>query len=73
MAKKRKSETPRGEVMETAAETAKAEQYWILADKSEPRAPPKDFKYVEEHSSSDRADQDAGVGEVQPAEGLRDI
>ena len=44
----KKSETPRGEVMESAAETAKVEQYWILADKSEPRVPPKDFKYVEE-------------------------
>ena len=48
MAQKRKSETPGGEVLEKAAETAKAEQYWILANKSEPHVPPKDFKYVEE-------------------------
>src|SRR5271165_1436450 len=48
MAKKGKSETQRGEVLEKADETAKTEQYWILADKSEPRVPPKDFKYVEE-------------------------
>src|SRR5579872_2222940 len=48
MAKKRKSEAQEGEVRESAAETAKAEQYWILADKSEPHVPPKDFKYVEE-------------------------
>jgi polyphosphate kinase len=47
-AKKTKSETPRGEVLERADETAKTEQYWILADKSEPHVPPKDFKYVEE-------------------------
>ena len=37
MAKSMKSETLGGEVLEKAAETAKAEQYWILADKSEPR------------------------------------
>jgi polyphosphate kinase 2 (PPK2 family) len=48
MAKKTKSETPRGEVLERADETAKTEQYWILADKSEPHVPPKDFRYVEE-------------------------
>jgi polyphosphate kinase 2 (PPK2 family) len=48
MAKKRKSETPGGEVRERAAETANTEQYWILANKSEPHVPPKDFKYVEE-------------------------
>jgi polyphosphate kinase len=48
MAKERKSMTSGGEVLEKAAETAKVEQYWILADKSEPRVPPKDFKYVEE-------------------------
>ena len=35
-------------MLEKAAETAKVEQYWILADKSEPRVPPKNFKYVEE-------------------------
>jgi polyphosphate kinase 2 len=48
MATERKSKTSGGEVLEKAAETAKAEQYWILADKSEPRVPPKGFKYVEE-------------------------
>ena len=48
MAKKRKSETQGGEVQEKAAETAKAEQYWILANKSEPHVPPKNFEYVEE-------------------------
>ena len=48
MAKERKSMTSGREVLERAAETAKAEQYWILADKSEPRVPPKNFKYVEE-------------------------
>ena len=46
MAKKSKSESPGGEVLEQAAETAKAEQYWILADKSEPHVPTKGFKYV---------------------------
>ena len=48
MAKERNSKILGGEVLEKAAETAKAEQYWILADKSEPRVPPKNFKYVEE-------------------------
>jgi hypothetical protein len=24
------------------------EQYWVLADQSKPRKPPKDYKYVEE-------------------------
>src|ERR1700721_3639803 len=48
MAKSMKSETLGGEVLEKAAETAKAEQYLIRADKSAPHVPPKDFKYVEE-------------------------
>src|ERR1700709_2772836 len=48
MAKKTESKIPRGEVLERADETAKAEQYWILANKSEPHVPPKDFRYVEE-------------------------
>ena len=47
MAKKSRS-APGGEVLEKAAETAKAEQYWILADKSEPHVPAKGYKYVEE-------------------------
>src|SRR5580693_9497223 len=43
-----KSKISGDEVLEKAAETAKAEQYWILANKSEPHVPPKNFKYVEE-------------------------
>jgi hypothetical protein len=30
-----------GEVLESAQENAKAEQYWTLADRSKPRKPPK--------------------------------
>ncbi len=37
-----------GEVQELAREIAREEQYWILADRSEPRKPPKDYNYVEE-------------------------
>ena len=37
-----------GEVQEMAREIAREEQYWILADRSEPRKPPKDYNYVEE-------------------------
>ena len=37
-----------GEVSEAARETARIEQYWILADQSKPRKPPKDYNYVEE-------------------------
>src|ERR1700709_919940 len=48
MAKKTESKIPRGEVLERAAETAKAEQYLFLAGQSEPHVPPKDFRYVEE-------------------------
>jgi polyphosphate kinase 2 len=37
-----------GELLETAHETAQVEQYWVLADRSRPRKPPKDYVYVEE-------------------------
>ena len=37
-----------GEVFESAEETAKTEQYWILGKRSQPRKPRKDYKYVEE-------------------------
>src|ERR1700757_803489 len=37
-----------GEVLESAEETAKTEQYWILGERSQPRKPPKEYKYVEE-------------------------
>ena len=37
-----------GEVSEAARETARIEQYWILAEPSKPRKPPKDYNYVEE-------------------------
>ena len=37
--------TDRGEVAEAARETAKVEQYWVLAERSKPH---KDYKYVEE-------------------------
>ena len=37
-----------GEVLESAAETAKTEQYWILGNRSQPHKPPKGYKYVEE-------------------------
>jgi polyphosphate kinase 2 len=37
-----------GEVQEMAREIAREEQYWILADRSEPRKPPKEYNYVEE-------------------------
>jgi polyphosphate kinase len=37
-----------GEVLETARETAKVEQYWVLAERSKLHKPPKDYQYVEE-------------------------
>ncbi len=37
-----------GEVTEATRETAKAEQYWIVGKRSEPRKPPKNYNYVEE-------------------------
>jgi polyphosphate kinase 2 len=37
-----------GEALESARETAGVEQYWILADRSKPRKPPKNYNYVEE-------------------------
>jgi polyphosphate kinase len=48
MAKEMKSQKSGGEVLELATETAKGEQYWILANRSAPRKPPNDYKYVEE-------------------------
>jgi polyphosphate kinase len=44
----KKSRKPGGEVLESAKETAAAEQYWVLANRSRPHKPPKDYKYVEE-------------------------
>jgi polyphosphate kinase 2 len=37
-----------GELLEKAQENAQVEQYWILADRSNPRKPPKDYNPVEE-------------------------
>ncbi|HEY1797632.1 MAG TPA: polyphosphate kinase 2 [Stellaceae bacterium] len=48
MAKHHRSGGAGGEVLEAAAEQAQVEQYWILADRSQPRKPPHDYKYVEE-------------------------
>jgi polyphosphate kinase 2 len=48
MASGRKSREPGGEILETARETAQVEQYWVLAERSRPRIPPKDYRYVEE-------------------------
>jgi len=47
MAKKKNSKGD-GEVLERAQEAAQGEHYWILTDRSGPRKPPKDYKYVEE-------------------------
>ena len=48
MAKHGKSKPTGGEVAEAASESAKVEQYWVLSERSKPRVPPKDYKYVEE-------------------------
>jgi polyphosphate kinase len=37
-----------GEVLEAARETANIEQYWVLADRSKPHRPPKNYSYIEE-------------------------
>ena len=46
--KQSKSRMSGGELLESAEETAKTEQYWILGKRSQPHKPPKDYKYVEE-------------------------
>jgi polyphosphate kinase 2 (PPK2 family) len=46
--KQSKSRISDGEVLESAEETAKTDQYWILGKRSQPHKPPKDYKYVEE-------------------------
>jgi polyphosphate kinase 2 len=43
-----KSRPSGGEVLDAARETAQVEQYWISANRSKPRKPPKDYNYVEE-------------------------
>jgi len=48
MKTKNKHQNSGGEVMELAREAAALEQYWIVGDRSEPRKPPKNYKYVEE-------------------------
>jgi polyphosphate kinase 2 len=48
MAPEKKSPKSDGELRELAKETARAEQYWVLADRSRPHKPPKDYHYVEE-------------------------
>jgi polyphosphate kinase 2 len=48
MKTKNKHQHAGGEVTELAREAAKAEQYWIVGDRSEPRKPPKNYNYVEE-------------------------
>ena len=48
MATKNKSVKFSGELLEKAKETAQGEQYWILANQSEPHKPPENYKYVDE-------------------------
>jgi polyphosphate kinase 2 len=48
MAPEKKSQKSDGELRELAKETARVEQYWVLADRSRPHKPPKDYHYVEE-------------------------
>jgi polyphosphate kinase 2 len=48
MAKKDTSSEPKKSVLRDVMEAAATEQYWHLADRPEPRKPPKDYKYVEE-------------------------
>jgi polyphosphate kinase 2 len=48
METKNKHQRSGSEVLELAKETANVEQYWILADRSKPRKPPKNYDYVEE-------------------------
>jgi polyphosphate kinase len=48
MAAERNTRIMGGEVQEAAQEGARVEQYWISADRSKPRKPPKDYDYVEE-------------------------
>jgi polyphosphate kinase len=48
MGKKQKSGPAGGELLEAAAEIVQAEQYRILSEKSQPRCPSKDYKYIEE-------------------------
>jgi polyphosphate kinase 2 len=48
MAKKDTSSEPKKSVLRDVMEAAAIEQYWHLADRPEPRKPPKDYKYVEE-------------------------
>jgi polyphosphate kinase len=38
----------RGEVTESARETAEVEQYWIVGDQSKLRKPPKNYNYIQE-------------------------
>lgn len=44
----KKSSKDNGEVLQMAQETALGEQYRILADRSAPHKPPKDYNYVDE-------------------------
>ena len=48
MATDHKTRKHGGEVHEAATEAAQVEQYWVLAERSKPHKPPKDYKYVEE-------------------------
>jgi hypothetical protein len=48
MANKHKTTKPRGELIRNAEETSQIERYWHLADRPEPRIPPKDYHYVKE-------------------------
>ena len=48
MATAEKAQKSKGELQEAAKETARVEQYWILADRSKPHKPPKDYNYIEE-------------------------
>lgn len=48
MAKNQRSGEPLTSVSRETKEVAAVEQYWHLTDRSAPRKPPKDYKYVEE-------------------------
>jgi polyphosphate kinase 2 len=48
MASAKQAQKSKGELQESAKETEQVEQYWILADRSKPHKPPKDYNYIEE-------------------------
>jgi len=48
MSKKHRRQSGNGELLQYAKESGKIEQYWHFAERSQPRTPPKDYKYTEE-------------------------